>query len=64
MLKPVREGEGDVWAELRPAETLSIDFANHSSRLKVGMRTVTRAFIDRIQSIVGAELVVTATRSS
>jgi UDP-3-O-[3-hydroxymyristoyl] N-acetylglucosamine deacetylase len=26
VLKPVREGEGDVWAELRPAETLSIDF--------------------------------------
>ncbi len=26
VLAPVREGEGDVWAELRPAETLSIDF--------------------------------------
>ena len=26
VLKPVREGEGDVLAELRPAETLSIDF--------------------------------------
>jgi UDP-3-O-[3-hydroxymyristoyl] N-acetylglucosamine deacetylase len=26
VLKPVREGEGDVWAELRPADTLSIDF--------------------------------------
>jgi UDP-3-O-[3-hydroxymyristoyl] N-acetylglucosamine deacetylase len=26
VLKPVREGEGEVWAELTPADTLSIDF--------------------------------------
>ncbi len=26
VLKPVREGEGDVWAELRPSDMLSIDF--------------------------------------
>jgi UDP-3-O-[3-hydroxymyristoyl] N-acetylglucosamine deacetylase len=26
VLQPVREGEGEVWAELAPAETLSIDF--------------------------------------
>ena len=36
VLKPVREGEGEVWAELAPAETLSIDFEIDFSDAAIG----------------------------
>jgi UDP-3-O-[3-hydroxymyristoyl] N-acetylglucosamine deacetylase len=39
VLKPVREGEGEVWAELAPADTLSIDFEIDFTDAAIGHQT-------------------------
>ena len=53
VLKPVRVGDGDVWAELLPADTLSIDFEIDLSDAAIGhqaraMSMVNGAFVHEL----------------